>query len=55
MPNDPQILEVLITTAALGCGMTWLAARMSMIELRRPQRCPACGRERIKGACGCTR
>jgi len=53
MPNDPHILGVLITTTGVGIAMTWLAARMSMIELRRPDRCPACGRQRVSGACGC--
>ena len=35
MPNDPHLLGVLITTTGVGLAMTWLAARMSMIELRR--------------------
>jgi hypothetical protein len=53
MPNDPHILGVVVTTAGLGMAMTWLAARLSLIELRRPNRCPACGRERVPGGCGC--
>jgi hypothetical protein len=55
MPNDPHILGLVVTTAGVGVAMTWLAAKMSVIELRRPNRCPACGRERdrISGACGC--
>ena len=53
MPHDPHILGVLITTAGVSFAMIWLAARLSMIELRRPTRCPACGRERRFGACGC--
>jgi hypothetical protein len=55
MPNDPHILGVLITTTGVGLGMAWLAARLSLIELRRPQRCPACGRLRVSGSCGCPR
>ena len=35
-----QILAVLTVTAGLLFAMVWLAARMSMIELRRPERCP---------------
>jgi hypothetical protein len=35
--------------------MVWLAARMSMIELRSPRRCPACGRFRQGRHCGCPR
>ena len=53
MPNDPHLLGVLITTTGVGLGMTWLAARVSLIEFRKPNRCPACGRQRIAGACGC--
>jgi hypothetical protein len=54
MPNDPHILLVLATLAGILVAMTWLAVRMSMIELRRPQRCPACGRERVAGTCRCS-
>jgi len=53
MPNDPHLLGVLITTTGVGLAMTWLAARLSLIEFRKPNRCPACGRERVSGACGC--
>lgn len=53
MPNDPHTLGVLITTAGVSVGMIWLAARLSMIELRRPAKCPACGRLRRFGECGC--
>jgi len=53
MPNDPHLLGVLITTTGVGLAMTWLAARLSLIELRKPNRCPACGRERVAGSCGC--
>ena len=53
MPNDPHLLGVLIITTGIGLAMTWLAARLSLIELRKPQRCPACGRRRIGGVCGC--
>jgi len=55
MLNDPHILGVLITTTGVGLAMTWAAARMSLIELRRPEKkCPACGRLRHSGACGCS-
>lgn len=53
MPNDPHTLGVLIITTGIGMAMTWVAARLSLIELRKPQRCPACGRQRIAGVCGC--
>jgi len=54
MPNDQHLLGVLITTTGVGLGMTWLAAKLSLIELRRPEKCPACGRRRDRsGACGC--
>jgi hypothetical protein len=53
MPNDPNIMGVLIITTGIGVAMTWLAARLSMIELRKPRRCPACGRQRVAGTCGC--
>jgi hypothetical protein len=53
MPNDQILQGILIITAGVGLAMTWLAARMSLIDLRRPNRCPACGRERISGTCGC--
>ena len=55
MPNDSILLGLLIITGGVGLAMTWLAARMSMLELRRPDRCPGCGRERdwIAGTCGC--
>jgi hypothetical protein len=48
-----QMLGALSIAAGLGLAMVWLAARMSMIELRRPHRCPACGRLRQGGSCGC--
>jgi hypothetical protein len=48
-----QILAVLSMTAGLAFAMVWLAARMSMIELRRPAKCPACGRLRHGRSCGC--
>jgi hypothetical protein len=53
MPNDPHLLGVLITTTGVGLAMTWLAARVSLIEFRKPNRCPACGRQRIGRTCGC--
>jgi hypothetical protein len=53
MPNDPHLLGILIITTGIGLAMTWLAARLSLIELRKPERCPACGRQRISGTCGC--
>lgn len=49
-----QILGALSITAGLGFAMVWLAARTSMIDLRRPDRCPACGRLRRRGSCGCS-
>ena len=54
MPNDPHLVGVLITTTGVGLAMTWLAARVSLIEFRKPNRCPACGRQRIAGTCGCS-
>ena len=54
MPNDSHLLGVLITTTGVGLAMTWLAARVSLIEFRKPDRCPACGRQRIAGTCGCS-
>jgi hypothetical protein len=48
-----QILGALSVSAGLLFAMVWLAARMSMIELRRPHRCPACGRLRQGNSCGC--
>jgi hypothetical protein len=52
-PQDTQILGALSISAGLLFAMVWLAARMSMIELRRPHRCPACGRLRQSHSCGC--
>jgi hypothetical protein len=52
-PIHAQLLGALAITAGLLFSMVWLAARMSLIELRRPRRCPACGRLRQHGACGC--
>jgi hypothetical protein len=49
-----QMLGALTVTAGLLFAMVWLAARMSMIELRHPERCPACGRLRDSGSCGCS-
>jgi hypothetical protein len=51
---DPNIFGALSMAAGLGFAMVWLAARLSMIELRRPTRCPACGRVRRAGSCGCS-
>jgi hypothetical protein len=48
-----QMLGIVSITAGLSFAMVWLAARTSMIDLRRPQRCPACGRLRRRGTCGC--
>jgi hypothetical protein len=50
---DPQTLGALSVTAGLSFAMVWLAARLSLLELRRPVRCPACGRLRRGGSCGC--
>ena len=52
-PVPDQILGALSISAGLIFAMVWLAARMSMIELRRPERCPACGRLRADSSCGC--
>ena len=48
-----QMLGALSIAAGLSFVMVWLAERMNMIELRRPHRCPACGRVPSRGACGC--
>jgi hypothetical protein len=48
-----QMLGAVSIAAGLSLAMVWLAARMSMIDLRRPHRCPACGRVRRSGSCGC--
>jgi hypothetical protein len=50
---DPTILGPLSMAAGLSLVMVWLAARVGMIELRGPVRCPACGRLRRSGSCGC--
>jgi hypothetical protein len=50
---DPQTLGAMSVTAGLSFAMVWLAARLSLLELRRPVRCPACGRLRRGGSCGC--
>jgi hypothetical protein len=52
-PEHIQLLGALSVSAGLLFAMVWLAARMSMIELRRPHRCPACGRLRQGQNCGC--
>jgi hypothetical protein len=52
-PLPHQILGALSISAGLILAMVWLAARMSMIELRRSERCPACGRLRAGRSCGC--
>jgi hypothetical protein len=54
-PVHAQLLGALTISAGLLFLMVWLAARMSLIELRRPDRCPACGRRREHGACACTK
>jgi len=51
--SHTQMLGALSVMASLLVAMVWLAARMSMIDLRRPERCPACGRFRQGGSCGC--
>jgi hypothetical protein len=48
-----QMLGAVSIAAGLTFAMVWLAARTSMIEFRRPQKCPACGRLRRRGVCGC--
>ena len=52
-PLHSQILGPLSISAGLLFAMVWVAARMSMIELRGPNRCPACGRLRQGNSCGC--
>jgi hypothetical protein len=52
-PVHAQFLGALAVSAGLLFAMVWLAARMSLIDLRRPERCPACGRIRQRGVCGC--
>jgi hypothetical protein len=52
-PFHSQILGALSISAGVLFAMVWLAARTSMIELRRPRRCPACGRLRQGHSCGC--
>ena len=52
-PAHAQFLGALAISAGLLFAMVWIAARMSVIELRRPDRCPACGRIRERGICGC--
>jgi hypothetical protein len=54
MLTDPHVFGVLITTTGAGLAMTWLAARTNLIEFRRPEKCPACGRLRISRACHCS-
>jgi hypothetical protein len=52
-PQHAQLLGALSISAGLLFAMVWLAARMSMIELRRPHRCPVCGRLREgRRSCG---
>jgi hypothetical protein len=53
-PAHAQFLGALAVSAGLLFAMVWLAARTSLIELRRPDRCPACGRIRRHGVCGCS-
>jgi hypothetical protein len=48
-----HIFAALNLGAGLSFAMVWLAARVNMIELRRPVKCPACGRLRRAGSCGC--
>jgi hypothetical protein len=52
-PLHSHMLGAVSVAAGLSFSMVWLAARMSMIDLRRPHRCPACGRLRRGGSCGC--
>jgi hypothetical protein len=52
-PLHSQMLGAVSIAAGLSLAMVWLAERMSMIDLRRPPRCPACGRLRRTGSCGC--
>ena len=52
-PLPHHILGALSISAGLLLAMVWVAARMSMIELRGPHRCPACDRLRQGHSCGC--
>jgi hypothetical protein len=52
-PAHTDVLGALSVAASVSFAMVWLAARLSMIELRRPQKCPACGRLRRGRTCGC--
>jgi hypothetical protein len=52
-PIHTQLMGALCITAGLLFAMVWLAARLSLIELRVPDKCPACGRFRIGRSCGC--
>jgi hypothetical protein len=46
-PVHAQFLGALAVSAGLLFAMVWLAARMGL-------RCPACGRIRRHGVCGCS-
>jgi hypothetical protein len=53
MNDSSHLFAALNLAAGLSFVMVWLAARVHMIELRRPVKCPACGRLRRSGSCGC--
>jgi hypothetical protein len=51
---DSNIIGPLALSGGLGFAMVWLAIRMHVLEQREEGRCPACGRFRHRGACGCS-
>jgi hypothetical protein len=50
---DPHILGVISMTTGVGFAMIWLATKLNLLEQRSLHRCPACGRHRRNGVCGC--
>jgi hypothetical protein len=51
---DPHILGLLCTVTGVGFAMVWLATKLNLLEQRSLHRCPACGRLRRNGSCGCS-
>jgi hypothetical protein len=51
---DSNVLGLAALSGGLGFAMIWLATRMKVLEQRQEGRCPACGRLRQRGACGCS-
>jgi hypothetical protein len=50
---DNDILGLVALTGGLSVAMIWLAARLQLLDRREEPRCPACGRFRRGGGCGC--